>query len=397
MPTANYEERVKQTLANIQASDDIHPRNKRLLTDYKRDRTLDGLSYARLQKVFSHLKIVAEHVDQPFDDMTKDDVKSLVEWVHDRDLAESTISDYKQIIKNFWEWQHGEETSEMTDWITVGARGTSETLPEDLLTREDVRALLDGCRNPRDAAFIALLWESGARIGELIDLTVGSIEDHQHGKKLVIDGKTGARRLPLLESTPYLNDWLNKHPQPNRGAPLWCKIQQADDADPLSYNYIRQRLLERAKERAELEKPVNPHHFRHSRATYLANEFTEAQLCEWFGWVQGSDVVAKYVHLSGRDIDAAYTELHGLRSPEEDETEKTVEQCPRCEELNAPEASFCSRCGQALDIDVAAELETAVERVETTSEENLQFALKLSKAMTDDRDALESFLAEVGR
>jgi hypothetical protein len=32
---------------------------------------------------------------------------------------------------------------------------------------------------------------------------------------------------------------------------------------------------------------VNPHHFRHSRATQLANWLTEAQLCAWFGWVQG--------------------------------------------------------------------------------------------------------------
>ncbi|WP_394344768.1 hypothetical protein [Salinigranum halophilum] len=54
---------------------------------------------------------------------------------------------------------------------------------------------------------------------------------------------------------------------------------------------------------------MNPHHFRHSRATHLANWLTEAQLCEWFGWVQGSNVPARYVHLSGRDIDNAYLAL----------------------------------------------------------------------------------------
>jgi hypothetical protein len=94
---------------------------------------------------------------------------------------------------------------------------------------------------------------------------------------------------------------------------------------------------------------VNPHHFRHSRATYLANRYTEAQLCEWFGWVQGPDVPAKYVHLSGRDIDNAYYELHGLETPEEDDEDDTVQKCPRCEELNEPNAAFCMRCGFALD------------------------------------------------
>ena len=45
---------------------------------------------------------------------------------------------------------------------------------------------------------------------------------------------------------------------------------------------------------------------------------TEAQLCGWFGWEQGSDIPAGYVHLSGRDIDNAYYTMHGLYDPEED-------------------------------------------------------------------------------
>ncbi|KXA90543.1 hypothetical protein AKJ40_01415 [candidate division MSBL1 archaeon SCGC-AAA259M10] len=48
-------------------------------------------------------------------------------------------------------------------------------------------------------------------------------------------------------------------------------------------------MLNRVAEKADIDKPVNPHHFRHSRATFLANRLTESQMCEWFGWVQGSD------------------------------------------------------------------------------------------------------------
>lgn len=51
---------------------------------------------------------------------------------------------------------------------------------------------------------------------------------------------------------------------------------------------------------SEFYKPLNPHHFRHSRATFLATKFKEAQLCGWFGWVQGSTVPGEYVPLSGR-------------------------------------------------------------------------------------------------
>jgi hypothetical protein len=122
-------------------------------------------------------------------------------------------------------------------------------------------------------------------------------------------GKTGARRLLIIESEPHVTQWLEEHPDPRPQRPLWCKIDQGNPHEQIGYNYIRLRLLERAHKRAGIEKPVNPHHFRHSRATQLANWLTEAQLCGWFGWVQGSKVPARYVHLSGRDIDTAYLAL----------------------------------------------------------------------------------------
>lgn len=164
------------------------------------------------------------------------------------------------------------------------------------------------CQRPRSGIH-AILWETGARIGELIDLQYGDIETDTRGTYVIVTRKTGARRLPLIESRLYVEQWLTAHPIPRPNVPLWCKIEQGAPNEAIGYNYIRLRLLKRAQERAGIEKSVNPHHFRHSRATHLANWLTEAQLCEWFGWVQGSRVPARYVHLSGRDIDNAYQSL----------------------------------------------------------------------------------------
>lgn len=363
MPTVDFAARVETTVNSIQASDEIHADNKVLIHDFKRDLKLEGLSDGWLQKLTSHLKVIAEHLgDTRFGDMNEDDVKDLVEWAQGRDVSDSTVNAYKQVIKRFWQWLYDMpkgEHPEMVAFInTTEKNGGNGKLPKDLLTREDVEALKDACRNTRDRAFIAMLYETGARIGELIDLTVGDIEDHKHGRKVVIDGKTGQRRLPLLEATPAINKWLNDHPEPEKDAPLWCKLRSPEQ---LSYHYIRQKLLVRAKERAEIDKPVNPHHFRHSRATHLANEFKEAQLCEWFGWVQGSDVPAKYVHLSGRDIDNAYSELHGITTHDEEESGQTIQECWRCQEINEVGDRFCSRCGAALDEEAAQSFKEQVE------------------------------------
>ncbi|MFC7071614.1 tyrosine-type recombinase/integrase [Halovenus rubra] len=357
MPTEDFQKRIEQTTENIETSDVISEANKELLRDYKRDQMLNGLSEATLLKNLSRLKVLSENSDKPFNEMDKSDVKDLLEWVHSQDYTDETIDTYKTVMRGFWTWLNDGETPEEIDWIKLSNSNGNDTLPKDLLSKEDIEAQVEAAKNPRDRAFIYTLYETGARIGELIDLTVGDIEDRKHGKKVVIDGKTGSRRLPLVESVPYINQWLNEHPNPEKEAPLWCKIQQGGPDDKLGYRYIREKVLKKNMDRADIDKPSNPHHYRHSRASELATEMTEAQLCEWFGWVQGSDVPQRYVHLSGRDIDNTYDQMHGLYEPDEKEQQPDVIECPRCEELNQPEATFCMRCGFGLDQERADEFE----------------------------------------
>lgn len=312
MPTMDFEGAVARTLAHVDASDVIHPSNKKLIHDYHRDMILSDISAAQQQKLMSHYKVLAEHIGQtPFEDMEKGDLVDLVAWLYTRGTTESTVTDYKQAIKQFWKWMNDGEDPEETKWIRRARGSYTKLLPHSLLSPRDVQRMIAECQNNRDRAFIAVLWETGARIGELIDLTVGDIEESAIGKHAVLTGKTGSRRLLLLEAGPFLDAWIADHPNPTFDAPLWCKIDldQGSSEEQIGYQYIRLRILDRARERAGIEKPVNPHHFRHSRATYLANYLTEAQMCEWFGWARGSRVPGRYVHLSGRDIDRAYVAM----------------------------------------------------------------------------------------
>lgn len=314
MPTMDFEAAVARTLAHIDASPVIHPANKEVIHDYHRDMVLSDISIAQQQKLMSRFKILAEEVGQTlFEDLQKDDLVDLVAWLYTRGTTEATVTEYKQAIKQLWKWMNNGEEPEETKWIRRSRNSYTKLLPHNLLTPGDVQRMIAECRNDRDRAFIAVLWETGARIGELIDLQVGDIEEAVIGKYAVVSGKTGSRRLLLLESGPFLDAWLAVHPNPELDAPLWAKIDfnQGSPDEQIGYQYIRLRILDRARERAGIEKPVNPHHFRHSRATYLANYLTEAQMCEWFGWARGSRVPGRYVHLSGRDIDRAYISMLG--------------------------------------------------------------------------------------
>ncbi len=241
----------------------------------------DEVSDVRTRKLLVHLRQVASQLDKPLEETSKEDIKKMIEWVQKEDYSEWTQNDFKKAVKRFFKWANGGEYPEKAEWINTTISKNNGTLPEQLLTEQDISKLIKSAENPRDEAFISLLWETGARIGELYDLEVGSFEDREHGKKVVIQGKTGSRRLPIISSIPSLNNWLANHPKKDKsGAPLWCRMHGEKAGEQVSYNYLR-KLLREISERAGIDKPVNPHHFRHSRATYMASKFTESQLCEW--------------------------------------------------------------------------------------------------------------------
>ena len=230
----------------------------------------------------------------------------------------------------------------------------NDKLPEEILTEEEVKRIAEAAYFKRDKAFVLALYESGARIGEFLPLKIKHLSFDEYGAILHVRGKTGSRRIRLIASAPALQEWLGEHPaKENPEAYLWCKVPTPNNPkwknEPLSYNYTCRMIKELAK-KAGVKKKVNPHAFRHARATFLANFLTEAQMKEFFGWVGDSDMAAGYVHLSGRDVDNALLGVYGITEGEKaKEPAIKVKVCPRCKEKNDPAAKFCRRCYLPLD------------------------------------------------
>jgi site-specific recombinase XerD len=157
----------------VDDSDSTHPDNKQLLGEYRRDKELSGMSSAIQQRTLSCIKILAEYAgDARFAEMDKAEVRVMVEWVHDRDLEDDTVDTYEKAIRSLWRWMDdGDDTRKEVAWIELINSNGSGTPPQDLRTKEDIQNQLDAAKHPRDAALISMLYETGARIGELIDVT----------------------------------------------------------------------------------------------------------------------------------------------------------------------------------------------------------------------------------
>jgi integrase len=258
-------------------------------------------------------------------------------------------------------------------------------LPSDLLDAAEVKRLVSAANHPRDRAMIAVLYESGARIGEILGLRIRDIVFDQHGALASVDGKTGIRRVRLVSSVPFLAEWLNLHPVGQPDSPVWC----TKTGSPHAINYaVANQVLRTARARAGLRKPVNPHHFRHSRATFLASRLTEAQMKAHLGWIQASRMAAVYVHMSGRDVDSAILQLHGIAPAIEAKAEKLSQvTCGRCQMPNEYTNRWCKRCTFPLDRE--AEIELVQESLPRTDK------LKLVDEVWEDDELRRKLLEKV--
>jgi len=287
-----------------------------------------------------------------------------VRWLEEQPYSAWTKQSYKVILKRFYRWLKGGDEGYPPEvrWIKTTLKEKEKLLPQDLLTEDEIERLVNATDNPRDRAFIMTLYETGGRIGEIGSLRIRDVTFHKDYASVMLRGKTGPRRVPVVAAVPYLALWIDHHPdKSNPDAPLWPKFS---DGKPMSYPALA-KVLKVAARRSGLKKRITPHKLRHSRATFLASKLTEAQMNALFGWKQGSEMPSTYVHLSGRDVDQAILGIYGLRrEAKEKPSELSPKECPRCRQPNPPTNRFCFRCGMALDMETVVEIEQKRKRAD---------------------------------
>lgn len=320
---------------------------------------------SRLIRHLEDFEIVSrlEVAKKDFGEFTTKDVETLVSdlnklnkiRVHEGEpYSEHTKLGVRITLKKFFWWLRGCQTEgtrkvypQEVNWISTKLKIRDEKLPEDILTEEEVKKLITTATNPRDKALIAILYETGTRIAELLTIKIKSITFHNVGASILVGGKTGQRRLLIVPSTSYLRDWINKHPDKyNPDALVWIK----SDCGQLGYQRVR-LIIQRIANKAGIKKRVNPHNFRHTRATILSKHFSDAEMKSYFGWTQSSKMASIYVHLSGKDIDETYKRIYGIQDTEQ-VTQNPLKPitCIRCQEINPPTNTYCYKCGQSLNL-----------------------------------------------
>lgn len=393
----NYQgkiDREKELLLEKVSKGELSPRNRDFILEFTRDRKLKkGFSNCRILKLMNKLKIIAMAVNKDFDKWDKTDIETFLEHVNKRkDITKTTKIDYIIILKIFFKWLKGND--KVVPEFLADIKATTDRkrrLPSEILNEEDVLKMLNSTSHPRNKAIISVLFDSGLRLSEIINLKMRNLVFDKENESIKINiefGKTGGRTLLLIPSVPYLIAYLNSLPIEYREDPNCYLFLEINNSVYIKTNITApsiSQMLRRVSKEANIKKKANPHAFRRASAVNCAGFMTDSMLMVRFGWSR-RDTVNAYVFMSPNVADEKYKEKFGIKKTEFKDSLLNPIKCT-CGQINSPD-SICSSCGKPNSLKVAIKTE---ERRDKEVELLSKIGLMLSKALqnSNPKEAME--------
>jgi integrase len=284
--------------------------------------------------------------------------------------------------------------------------------PHDMWTQNDDILFLKYCPSNREKCYHAMSRDLSCRPSEILRLKIKDIAFKTIGTsqyaQVVVNGKTGTRSIPLINSIPYLKDYLDhEHPQPgNPNSPLISGtgkgLGRHIHASRIAaiYDEFKKKIFPKILESPNvlpedkqkiselLKKPWNPYIRRHSAPSEKSTILKEHVLRQHAGWTPGSQMHLKYLHYFGNESSESLLEAYGLADKGIQINKLSPKQCPQCNEPNKPDTKFCAKCRMVLTFD--AYNETIEEKQKQERE-----GLKLKEEMEDMQNKLQLILAKI--
>lgn len=275
--------------------------------------------------------------------------------------SNNTMNDFKIALKRFYIWRFKVLDPDISDLLKK-RESKANKRSEDIISQDEERSIIANAISPRDKFLIALAYDSGCRISELLTLRLRDVRIDEYGLIIHVTGKTGERKVRCVgDSVALFTDWKARHPmRDNPDSWIFIKLDSGKykGGDPMDYD-TAQKVLENAVKRSGIKRRIHWHLFRHTRATLLARDVKEAPLEMQMGWIHGSRQTQTYVHLSDKDVDNSILKAYGIEIKEGDHVkiDDLPRVCERCGTVNTSDAKYCKRCALPLNKELMNELD----------------------------------------
>ena len=241
----------------------------------------------------------------------KEDIIKYIEYLNKK-VGPKTINRHIVSIKNYFKYLERNNLIKNNPMTDITGLKTPKKMPR-VLSVEDVDKLLDielkDAYDYRNKAMLELMYSSGLRVSELLNLTLNNIDFDMNLVRIF--GKGSKERIvPMSDiATKYLFEYINLY----RNTLIKNKVTDIIFLNSRGNKLSRQGFFKILKEIA-LEKGINkeisPHVLRHSFATHLLNNGADLRSIQTMLGHENIETTQIYTHVSNNYVKQNYEEAH---------------------------------------------------------------------------------------
>ena len=251
------------------------------------------------------LQLIKFHNNKDILSLDKEDIKS---FIYSSDKSSKTKAHYLSVFNSFYNYMILINKTDNNPTTTIKMPKIEKKLP-NYLTIEEVDKLLDiRCIKPldyRNKAMLEVLYATGTRISELINLKFSQIDFDECVIRVMGKGKK-ERIVPIADvALNNLKLYINEY------RPFILKTKSSEytfinkDGNPISrvgfFKILKQLCL-----KAGIKKEVSPHTLRHSFATHLLNNGADLRVIQELLGHENLSTTEIYSHLGNKKLESDY-------------------------------------------------------------------------------------------
>ena len=217
------------------------------------------------ERTIRYYQVTVEHmftrIDTAVRKITTEEIREYLAGYQKRNgCSNVTVDNIRRNISSFFSWLEEEDYILKSPMKRIHKIKT-KTVVKNVIFDEGIEKLRDNCQNIRDLAMIDLLYSTGIRVGELVNLNIDDID--LDGRECVVYGKGDKERRVYFDAKAkvHLKNYIDSREDDNEA--LFVTLDSPHARLKISGVEIRLRQLGR---RLNLDR-VHPHKFRRTMAT----------------------------------------------------------------------------------------------------------------------------------
>lgn len=229
-----------------------------LFLDAKR---IEGCSERTIQYYSVTVDKMLQKIQTPVRKISTEEIrKYLVDYQKINDCSKVTVDNVRRNISSFFSWLEEEDYILKSPMRRIHKIKTKQPVKE-IISDEAIEMLRDHCQCPRDLAMIDLLYSTGIRVGELVNLNISDVDFE--ARECVVFGKGDKERRVYFDAKAKLHSLNYLSERKDNNPALFVTLDAPYDRLKISGVEIRIRTLGR---KLNMEK-IHPHKFRRTMAT----------------------------------------------------------------------------------------------------------------------------------